>query len=121
MIEKEIGPSRVNTHSVSNPKAPGQLKSHYAPGKKVILGNLDELSKKFTAGHAAILSFQKDYHRKHQFVLSPSGSVEEAAKNLFTALRSLDKMPVETILVELVPERGLGRAINDRLRRASAS
>jgi L-threonylcarbamoyladenylate synthase len=119
-IEKEIGTLKVMTHSVSNPKAPGQLKSHYAPGKKVVVGNLDDLSGKYTDNESAILSFQKDYQRKHQFILSPSGSIDEAAKNLFTALRELDKMPVSTILVELVPESGLGRAINDRLRRASA-
>jgi L-threonylcarbamoyladenylate synthase len=46
--------------------------------------------------------------------------MNEAARNLFTALRQLDRMPVDQILAELVPEQGLGRAINDRLRRAAA-
>ncbi|HEX5169063.1 MAG TPA: L-threonylcarbamoyladenylate synthase [Cyclobacteriaceae bacterium] len=120
-IEKEIGPVDVRTHSVSNPKAPGQLKSHYAPGKRVILGKLEELIKKFNPEESGILSFDKDYQTPFQFILSPTGSIEEAAKNLFTALRTLEKMPVKIILAELVPDIGLGRAINDRLRRSSAS
>jgi len=63
---------------------------------------------------------QTDYKQPHQYVLSPAGKLEEAAQHLFSALRTLDKLPVEIILAELVPEVGLGRAINDRLRRAAA-
>lgn len=117
-IEKIAGKVQVQTHSVSNPKAPGQLKSHYAPRKKVIIGELATLISQYP--DAAVLSFSKDYHRRSQYVLSPDGSVEEAARNLFTALRMLDKQPVDTIITELVPNEGLGRAINDRLRRAAA-
>ncbi len=56
---------------------------------------------------------------EQQFVLSPSGNVSEAARQLFLALRYLDVLPIEVILTELVPETGLGKAINDRLTRAS--
>ncbi len=119
-IEKVVGHVTVQLHSSSNPKAPGQLKSHYAPGKKVILGNIAELQKQYESLKAGILSYQKDFATPHQFILTPKGDVEEAAKNLFTALRTLDKMPVDIILAEAAPEAGLGRAINDRLRRASA-
>ena len=118
-IQDVIGNVRLQTHSTSNPKAPGQLKSHYAPGKKVMLGTLDELVKHFGKS-AGILSFQKNFGSAYQYILSPSGDLEEAAKNLFTALRGFDKMPVDVILTELVPDVGLGRAINDRLRRAAA-
>ena len=55
-----------------------------------------------------------------KYILSEKGSTEEAAKHLFTALRDFDKMPVDVILAELVPDEGLGRAINDRLRRAAS-
>jgi L-threonylcarbamoyladenylate synthase len=68
----------------------------------------------------ALLSFRKDFGAKHQLILTPGGDLTEAAKNLFDALRRLDKMPVDLILAEFVPEEGIGRAINDRLRRASA-
>lgn len=118
-IESLIGKVQVNLNASSNPKAPGQLRSHYAPRKRLILGDLDELLQKYPAHCSGILSFKTDYHSPHQVILSPSGSLEEAAKNLFSALRTLDKLDVEIVLAELVPDTGVGRAINDRLRRAT--
>ncbi|HEX6224586.1 MAG TPA: L-threonylcarbamoyladenylate synthase [Chryseolinea sp.] len=120
-IESVIGKVEAHTHSTSNPKAPGQLQSHYAPRKKLILGNLEDLIEEYSAKTVDILSFQKDFHSISQFILSPNGQLDEAAKNLFAALRALDKLPGEIILAELVPDVGLGRAINDRLRRAAGS
>jgi len=52
-------------------------------------------------------------------VLSPTGDLREAAVNLFAAMRTLDAAEPEIILAEFVPDIGLGRAINDRLRRAA--
>jgi L-threonylcarbamoyladenylate synthase len=119
-IEAVTGKVKVQLHSSSNPKAPGQLKNHYAPSKKVVLGNLPDLIQRYADTRTAVLSYQNDFKTPHQFVLTPSGKLDEAAQNLFTGLRTLDKMPVEIILAELAPEVGLGRAINDRLRRAAA-
>jgi L-threonylcarbamoyladenylate synthase len=119
-IEKIVGPVNVQSHSVSNPVAPGQLKNHYAPGIKVIIGNLEELLQQYPAHTSGLLSFTRDFNSPYQFILSRTGSMEEAARNLFRALREFDKMPIEVILAEFVPEAGLGRAINDRLRRAAA-
>ena len=118
-IQAVIGEVKTNTLSTSNPKAPGQLISHYAPGKKVILGKIEDLLKQYPAHCPGILSFQKNYNSPYQVILSVNGNMEEAAKNLFAALRSFERMPVHTILAEVVPEKGLGRAINDRLKRAS--
>ncbi|MFZ6013944.1 MAG: L-threonylcarbamoyladenylate synthase [Bacteroidota bacterium] len=120
-IEHIVGKVTVQAHSSSNPKAPGQLKSHYAPRKKIIVGNLEQLMQKYPAHQSGLLTFQHDFNSPFQFILSPSGSLEEAAQHLFTALRELDKMPVEVILAEFVPNHGIGRAINDRLKRAAAS
>ena len=118
-IEATIGKVQSMTHSSSNPKAPGQLKSHYAPRKKVFLGSIEELLQSYPAHESGILTFQKDFNSPFQFILSPSGNLEEAAQNIFEALRSFDKMPVDVILAETVPNIGLGRAINDRLQRAA--
>lgn len=117
-IEETIGTVKLMTHSTSNPKAPGQLKSHYAPAKKVLLGSIEELLSKHP--EAGVLSFSKDYGVNNQIILSPSGKPEEAAQHLFESLRAFDKMNISVILTELVPDQGLGRAINDRLRRAAA-
>jgi L-threonylcarbamoyladenylate synthase len=118
-VESIIGKTIVRTHSSSNPKSPGQLESHYAPRKKVILGNLKELLLVHASQVTGVLSFQQDFHSPFQFILSRSGQLDEAAQNLFSALRYLDKLPIDTILAETVPDVGLGKAINDRLRRAA--
>jgi L-threonylcarbamoyladenylate synthase len=117
-IEGTIGNVRLMTHSTSNPKAPGQLKSHYAPGKKVIVGLIEALLK--VHKRAGVLSFSSDYRVKNQIILSPAAKPEEAAQHLFEALRAFDKMDIDVVLAEFVPDRGIGRAINDRLRRAAA-
>lgn len=119
-IESIIGRVRIQSHSSSRPKSPGQLTSHYAPSKRVILGDIKELLQKYPSHCTGILSFSDDYNSPHQIVLSKDKNLEEAAKNLFTALRTFDKMDVDVIVAEEVPDTGLGRAINDRLRRAAA-
>jgi L-threonylcarbamoyladenylate synthase len=101
-------------------KSPGQLKSHYAPGKHMFTADLEAAIGLIDLEKVAILSFKHDYRTKHQVILSEKGDLSEAARNLFDALRKLDKMPVDLILAEFVPDEGIGRAINDRLRRASA-
>jgi L-threonylcarbamoyladenylate synthase len=53
-------------------------------------------------------------------VLSPSGTYEEAAANMYDALHRLEKDGVDLIIVERLPNEGLGRTVNDRFERASA-
>lgn len=123
-IEKVVGPVTVKDHSSSNPAAPGQLESHYAPKKPFLLGDLDSLIAQHRAIGAefAVLSFAsffEEVHAENQIALSLTGDLHEAAQRLFAAMRRLDESPATLILAELVPEEGLGRAINDRLRRAA--
>ena len=56
---------------------------------------------------------------EHQVILSRDSDLEEAAVNLFAGLRKLDRLELDMILAERFPDEGLGRAINDRLERAS--
>ncbi|MGC1243600.1 MAG: L-threonylcarbamoyladenylate synthase [Chryseosolibacter sp.] len=118
-IEKIIGKVRLQIVSSSNPQTPGQLHSHYAPKKRLYVGNIEELMSQHAAEQVGILSFNKDRNTPFQYILSPSGNIEEAARNFFAGLRVLDAFPVRAIIAEYVPEDGLGKAINDRLRRAS--
>ena len=122
-IEQVLGrPVDLVKTSSSNPQAPGMLISHYAPRKKVVLGVLPELIQAYAGQRVGVLSFRDTYAGlplQHQVALSPAGQVREAAQRLFSALRYLDGQPVDLILAEFVPEEGLGRAVNDRLRRAS--
>lgn len=98
------------------PSAPGQLESHYAPGAAVRLDATD-----VRAGEA-LLAFGPNVpaHAGQTLNLSPVGDLIEAAANLFSALRELDRPGVRGIAVMTIPEHGLGAAINDRLRRAAA-
>ncbi|HMI67813.1 MAG TPA: L-threonylcarbamoyladenylate synthase [Cyclobacteriaceae bacterium] len=122
-IEDAIGGVSVQGHSSANPKAPGQLNSHYAPRKQLVLGTFPQLFKTYGQVQVGTLSFKtlfQEVEKRNQIVLSPSGNLEEAARNLFSGLRELDKMEVSIILAEEVPDIGIGKAINDRLRRAAA-
>lgn len=113
-----VKPSLALLHK--KPDTPGQLKSHYAPGKKVIVGDVKALLVDKDLDKTGVISFQKDYGVKHSFILSPSGNLTEAASKLFQALRDLDQTDVNIILAEQFPNEGMGMAINDRLSRASA-
>lgn len=119
-IQKHVPKVVVRAHSSSNPIAPGQLEGHYAPRKPLLLGKLQELIQEHGKKGVGVLSFQDLYPETCQATLSAAGDLSEAARNLFKALRLLDSMPVNLILAEEVPDYGLGRAINDRLRRAAA-
>jgi L-threonylcarbamoyladenylate synthase len=102
------------------PETPGQLKSHYAPATPLMVGNVHEMIKAFHGKKIAVISLNRAYGDADPiFVLSASGNLHEAASNLFAALRELDKLDVDIILAEKFPDEGIGRAINDRLGRAS--
>jgi L-threonylcarbamoyladenylate synthase len=74
------------------------------------------------AADEALLAFGPDPppHIGPAINLSPTGDLFEAAANLFAALRGLDSSGATSIAVMPIPERSLGEAINDRLRRAAA-
>ena len=111
-LEAILGPL-PSGGSTEKPNAPGQLASHYAPGAAVRLGaafgNPGEVYLGFGPGPADLN-------------LSAKGDLVEAAANLFHMLREADVKagPQGKIAIAPIPETGLGRAINDRLRRAAA-
>jgi len=114
-----FGEVELRLNQSGNPSAPGKLKSHYAPRKELIIGDIEQLIKKYSNKKIGILSFQKLY-AENNLVLSPSGDLTEASKNLFSYLRKLDEGNADLILTEQLPDSFLGKAINDRLKRASA-
>jgi L-threonylcarbamoyladenylate synthase len=121
-IEAVVGPVTTMPHSSSNPKAPGMLKSHYAPRKPFFLADRKGFSIE-NSGESSYLLFDtlvEGVDDKYQRLLCKSGDLQEAAHNLFAWLRELDRLPGKQIWAENVPDIGLGRAINDRLRRAAA-
>lgn len=110
-LEAALGGS-VGSHDEGGAvNAPGQMASHYAPGARVRLEAVERRAGEAMLGFGAVAG---------DLSLSETGDVVEAAANLFHHLHALDAAGVEGIAVAPVPERGLGRAINDRLRRAAA-
>ena len=109
-----LGP--IATPIEAAPKSPGMLASHYAPALPL---RLDAVRAR---PGEALLAFGSDAPAGFGEVawLSRSGNLAEAAANLFAMLRRLDGPPFTGIAVMPIPEHGLGRAINDRLRRAAA-
>lgn len=122
-LREVCGQVEFSVANIHHPQAPGMLESHYAPRCPLELGQLDVLRKFFSGKKQAVLSYSEaiatggDVVAAH--VLAPGGDLREAAKNLFAAMRELDNSGADLIIAETVPEEGLGRAINDRLRRAA--
>ncbi len=125
-IEALIGKVRYPQNKDERIESPGMMASHYAPQKKLVLGNMEENLQKFPGKKIGVIAFKQIgtstglRQNTNKFILSASGDLHEAARNLFSHLRKLDESDVEIILAELVPDEGLGRAINDRLRRAAS-
>jgi L-threonylcarbamoyladenylate synthase len=92
-------------------EAPGQLASHYAPGKPVRLAALRAEPDEFLIGFGPVAG---------EISLSPAGDLAEAAAQLYAALHTAAQAAQPRIAVAPVPDIGIGTAINDRLRRAAA-
>ncbi len=118
-IEQVIGAVNIQTHSTSAPEAPGMLTSHYSPGKPLLIGDIEQMIAENKGKKIGIISYKKTFPAYINSVLAPSKNLAEAAQRLFKSLRWMAHQPVEIILTEFVPNHGLGRAINDRLTRAS--
>jgi L-threonylcarbamoyladenylate synthase len=129
------------TKTIREPKAPiespGLLPSHYAPWTQFTMmdkgylefsremKHLYDICQKSQASwpRIGVLSFdnkkQEGWFETLE-ILSPQGDLREAAANLFHAIRKLDKMNLDLLIAENIPEKGLGVAIMDRLRKATA-
>lgn len=110
-IEAALGTPLALAGETAAPQSPGQLASHYAPKGTMRLNATDILDGEHWLGFGP---------KGGDINLSPTGDLVEAAANLFDALHQLNALGAERIAVSPIPEHGLGRAINDRLRRAAA-
>jgi len=95
-------------------KVPGQEKIHYSPYVKLRL-NIKNASK----NEAFVLIKKRKKISKNYFYLSQKNNLKEAAKNLYKTLRIIKKKRFKSIAVEIIPNKGFGEVINDRLKRAS--
>ena len=95
-------------------KSPGQLKLHYYPGVPVFM------NQKSSKKGGAFITLGKSYKdAKNYFNLSIKNNLNEAANNLYKIMRKIVKKKYKSISVCKIPNRGIGKAINDRLKKAS--
>ncbi len=121
-LESVLGALEVQTSS-SNPKAPGMLSSHYNPGAKIrLFDDFDDLRRNIDNvdnSNVGLLVMSSEMVGDNVFNLSPILNDVEAASRLFIGLRELRASGFKEIWTHYLPEEGLGRAINDRLKRAA--
>ena len=113
-IQKTLG-FKINTSI--NPKkkiAPGQSHLHYSPGIPLRMNVTKPKN-----DEAFIIIKKKKTKLKNYFYLTTKNNLDEAAKNLYSCLRKIKNRGYRSIAVEKIPNIGLGKAINDRLYRAS--
>ena len=113
-IERALNKKIVVNNNPLKITSPGQSKLHYSPGIPIRL-NVKKINKK-----EAYISIKKMKQKKSNFYfLSKNGNLKEAAKNLYSTLRKIKKNKYKSIAVSKIPNKGLGKTINDRLKRAS--
>ena len=95
-------------------KSPGQIGLHYSPGIPIYMNR-----EKSTKDGALIKFGNKNYGNQNTFNLSTGGSLKEAAKNFFNTLRIIKNKKFKSISINKIPNNDLGKAINERLRRAA--
>tara|TARA_Y100000590_G_C15606786_1_gene972247 strand:- start:422 stop:1378 length:957 start_codon:yes stop_codon:yes gene_type:complete len=113
-IEKILKKKIIIKKNFKNITAPGQLKLHYSPGIPV------KLNKNNIKTEQALIGFGKNFKRgKNFFNLSKKGNLKEAANKLYKTMREIKKRKFKSIAVVKIPNKEIGFAINDRLKKAS--
>ena len=113
-IEKILKRKIIIKKKFNKINAPGQLKLHYSPGIPL------EMNKKRAKKNQALIGFGKKFKiGENYFNLSKSGNLKEAANNLYKIMRKIKKRKFKSIAVTKIPKKGIGYAINDRLKKAS--
>ena len=122
-IKNSCNDVKLKNEVVTQSVAPGMTKSHYSPNTPLLLTeDIDRLIKTLSINETGVLSFQNTHPLipvKNQIVLSATGSLDEAAKNLYQAMHHLDSLNLKQIVAEKVPNVKIGVAINDRLTKAA--
>ena len=113
-IQKVLGKKLYICTNPSKISAPGQLKIHYSPGIPIRMS-----PKRIKKNEAYLHVRSKVKPKANYFFLSKNGNLNEAAKNLYSTLRKIKKNKYDSIAVGKIPNKGLGKTINDRLIRAS--
>ena len=122
LLESLIGPIEKFNPQKNTILTPGQWPRHYAPLTKTILCKREEIML-HVKDNTGIIVYKEpllSVNTNQQHILSETGSLVEAAKNLYQILHHVDKQKYETIICEMLPQEELGNTINERLKRAAS-
>lgn len=124
-IEEKTGALTIKNYDRKAPVAPGMLNKHYSPKTAFRLTrDVDTLLEEFAGQKIGLLLLTERNDLRHaiahQEILSATGNLTEAARNLYAAMHRLDALNLNIIIAERMPETGLGSTINDKLSRAAA-
>ena len=114
LIQKVLNKKVIVNDNPSKISSPGQLRLHYSPGIPIRLN-----VKKVKNNEAYLLIKKRRVTNSNHYFLSKKGDLKEAAKNLYSTLRKIKNNKHKSIAVSKIPNKGLGKTINDRLLRAS--
>ena len=114
LIQKALNIKFLINNNPLKISSPGQLRLHYSPGIPIRLN-----VKKIKKDEAFLLINKKKKTKSNYYFLSKNGNLKEAARNLYATLRKIKKNKHKSIAVAKIPNKGLGKTINDRLMRAS--
>ena len=113
-IKKILKKNILTRVNLKNKIAPGQFRLHYSPGIPLRIN-----AKKPKKNEAFVLVNKRRATLKSYYYLSKKNDLQQSAKNLYTLLRTIKKDGFKKIAVEKISNKGIGKAINDRLNRAS--
>ena len=118
MLENKVDCKIKKKGSNKKILSPGQMFKHYSPSKKLIINSIKPTENCSFLGFSNIMPDEK--FDGIALNLSIGGDLNEAASNLFKMLRFLDKTDTQEIVVAPIPNKDIGFAINDKLKRASS-
>ena len=121
-IEAKVGKVQLRNRMEVAPDAPGMSSRHYSPKTPTVLcSDVASALSERSENRIGVIVLQNEVTLESgvQKVLSATGDLQEAARNLYATMHDLDGANLEVILIERMPEKGLGVSINDRLERAA--
>jgi L-threonylcarbamoyladenylate synthase len=124
-IEACIGKVEIQHKNKKDIKSPGMAKKHYSPKTPVIVtDSVQDIVRQYETKKIAVVCFDqfpKMNNLEHSFLYSFQGHMKKAAARLYALLHELDMQNLDIIILEEFPNSGLGKTINDRIKRASAA
>jgi len=117
-IQKKVG-LKNKLESNQEVLTSGMVKHHYAPNTAMFsIAQKHEGNKIENCGFIGFDTLHPDFPNENQFLLSENGNIDAAAKELYRSFHIMDAKKFSSIYIEFMPEIGIGRAVNDRIKRA---